>query len=259
MYKQHTRRSRSSALFHSFELMLSETFSSTGRSLRVAQEAGETMNEPTNTLYFKNIDWKVKKPLLKRALYALGTRHGKVMDVIVLRRDGLRGQAWVVFETAAAATACLQAEQGFEFFGKAMVIEFARDKTKHVNATKESRDSEAPPKAKKQKKDSAEDENEQPEAREDETALKASATDDATPAAPPSKYLLATDLPAECNQMTLSMIFRQYDGFKEVRMPREGMAFVEFDTEASATVAINALQGFQLTAQDNLKLQYGKE
>jgi hypothetical protein len=36
------------------------------------------ISTPNNTLYVSNIDWKIKKPLLRRALYALFTRHGKV-------------------------------------------------------------------------------------------------------------------------------------------------------------------------------------
>ncbi len=37
-----------------------------------------TMNEPKSTLYVSNIDWKIKKPLLRRALHTLFSRHGKV-------------------------------------------------------------------------------------------------------------------------------------------------------------------------------------
>lgn len=37
-----------------------------------------TIAAPNNTIYIKNIDWKVKKPLLRRALYSLFTRVGKV-------------------------------------------------------------------------------------------------------------------------------------------------------------------------------------
>jgi hypothetical protein len=37
-----------------------------------------TIAQPNNTVYASNIDWSVKKPLLRRALYTLFTRHGKV-------------------------------------------------------------------------------------------------------------------------------------------------------------------------------------
>ena len=36
------------------------------------------VHQPNNTLYVANMDWKIKKPLLRRALYSLFTRHGKV-------------------------------------------------------------------------------------------------------------------------------------------------------------------------------------
>jgi hypothetical protein len=36
------------------------------------------MNEPNATLYVSNIDWKIKKPILLRALHTLFSRHGKV-------------------------------------------------------------------------------------------------------------------------------------------------------------------------------------
>ena len=39
---------------------------------------GNIMNEPNATLYVSNIDWKIKKPILKRALHTLFSRHGKV-------------------------------------------------------------------------------------------------------------------------------------------------------------------------------------
>jgi U2 small nuclear ribonucleoprotein B'' len=224
------------------------------------------MNTPNNTLYFKNIDWKIKKPLLQRALYSLCTRHGKVLEVIVLRRDGLRGQAFVVMDSVQAATACLQAEQGFNFFEKDMQIEYARDKTKHLSNKKTVKDSDNSDNAKAASDDRHEDDEEAPKAKKPKMSdtgdnLSENGTESADPmtSAPPSKYLLAADLPTECNQMMLSMLFRQYNGFQEVRMPREGMAFVEFDTQASATLALEALQGFQLTADEKLKLDYDKE
>jgi len=40
------------------------------------------MNEPNPTLYVANIDWKIKKPILRRALHTLFNRHGKVRNRI---------------------------------------------------------------------------------------------------------------------------------------------------------------------------------
>ena len=221
------------------------------------------MLQPNPTLYIKNIDWKIKKPLLKRALYSLFTRHGKVLEVIVLRRDGLRGQSWVVFDNVQAATAALQAEQGFSFFGKDLAIEYARSPSDRIAK----RDGTYVPKAKRVKvKDTREEsegagESKEQEVREkDETSEVPAATSEATdvPEEPPSKYLLVQNLPSECNEMMLGMLFRQYAGYREVRMPRPGLAFIEFEDEPHATLAKNGLDGFQLTAADKLYLRYGK-
>ena len=78
------------------------------------------------------------------------------------------------------------------------------------------------------------------------------------PDAQPSHILFAKSLPDECNEMMLAMLFRQYAGFKEVRMPRPGLAFVEYEDEPHATLALKALNGFNLTTTETLKLTYGK-
>jgi len=56
----------------------------------------------------------------------------------------------------------------------------------------------------------------------------------------------------------LAMLFRQYTGFKEVRIPRPGLAFIEFDDEPHATIALKSLNGLKITATDTLELKYGK-
>jgi RNA recognition motif-containing protein len=246
------------------------------------------MLQPSATLYVKNIDWKIKKPLLKRALYSLFTRHGKVLEIVILRRDGLRGQAWVIMDNVQAATAAIQGENGFTFFGKDLVIEYSREPSDLIAK----RDGTYVPKAKRQKKlkqetataavaaaDSTEDtekEESMNNGEEESVAVPvdpSQATDDSQqeaavtqpPSPPPlvdlgvpSKYLLAQNLPLECNEMVLAMLFRQYAGYKEVRMPRSGLAFIEFEQEPHATLALQALNGFQLSQKDNLQLTYGK-
>lgn len=174
----------------------------------------------------------------------------------MLRREGLRGQAWVIFEDVQAATAALQAENGLSFFGKDLKLQYARETSDRIAK----RDGTYVPKAKRQKNKAA-----AAAAQENSGAESAAAapTPDAVapPAAPvaqPSHILFAQDLPPECNEMMLSMLFRQYAGFKEVRIPRQGLAFCEFETEPHATLALERLNGFKLTQKDSLKLSYGK-
>ncbi|CAJ1969941.1 unnamed protein product [Cylindrotheca closterium] len=222
--------------------------------------AGEIAT-PNNTLYVSNIDWKIKKALLRRALHTLFTRHGKVLEIITLRRDGLRGQAWVIFEDVKAATAALHHEQGFSFFEKDLRLAYAKSKSDRIAK----RDGTYVPKAKRQKADAAvgaSDETAAPPPPSQEQQVPPAPADDEGQddevKAPPSHILFAKDLPSQCNEMMLGMLFRQYTGYKEVRIPRVGLAFVEFDSEPHATLAMERLDGFKLTTNDTLKLNYGK-
>jgi U2 small nuclear ribonucleoprotein B'' len=235
---------------------------------------------PSNTVYIKNIDWKIKKPLLRRALYSLFTRHGKVryhvdrlgcitqsrrsfttlrdiplrlqvLEIITLRRDGLRGQAWIIFDDVQSATAALQAENGFTFFGKDLQLAYANEISDRIAK----RNGTYVPKAKRKKVERSP---------ADTPSITASvpANEVVEPSpkdeAEPSHILFAQDLPIECNEMMLAMLFRQYAGFQEVRIPRQGLGFIEFDDEPHATLALERLNGFKLTTSDTLKLTYGK-
>ena len=219
------------------------------------------IQEPKATLYVKNIDWKIKKGLLRRALYALFSRHGKVVEIVALRKDGLRGQAFVVMDSVQAATAALQAEQGFTFFGKDLVIEYAKETSDRIAR----RDGTYVPKAKRQKKAADLSDNDPSDpapsqgAQEEQPAPPNAEEESESSGAPPSRYLLADGLPPECNNLMLEMLFRQYAGFKEVRMPRQGLFFIEFEDEPRATVARQGLDGFLITATQKLRLAYGKE
>ena len=92
---------------------------------------------------------------------------------------------------------------------------------------------------------------------------------------PPNKILFAQDLPGlkslymfslfillvdETEDEMLLALFNQYDGFKEVRMVpgQKGLAFIEFGTEAQASVALENLRDFRLSATHLLRLSYAK-
>jgi RNA recognition motif-containing protein len=169
-----------------------------------------------------------------------------------LRREGLRGQAWIIFDSVQSATAALQAENGFHFFGKDLKVQYAKETSDRIAK----RDGTYVPKSKRRKTTPIEP------TRSSATSTKREETHVDIPkdpgSQPPTHILFAQDLPAECNQIMLEMLFRQYTGFKEVRIPREGLAFIEFDDEPHATLALQGLNGFKLTTDDSLALSYGK-
>ena len=244
---------------------------------------------PNPTLYLSNIDWSIKKALLKRSLLALFSRHGKVMEVICLRGNAgggrpLRGQAWVIFESLSAATAALEAERGFIFFGRPLMVNYAKEVSDRIAKrdgtygakTKEKRA------AKRKLEDAAGDDggaSKSAKLSNDAGGVTASVSDPSTlvggqqSSAPPSSQstaeslasstpsslLLARNLPTECNDMMLAMLFRQYSGYKEVKMIGEGNATIEFGTENEATSALKGLNGFKLTTSSTLDLTYGQQ
>merc|ERR1719162_1869649 len=78
--------------------------------------------------------------------------------------------------------------------------------------------------------------------------------------APPNQILFLTNLPEETNEMMLSMLFNQFPGFKEVRLVpgRADIAFVEFDSDAQANAARDALQGFKISPSNAIKITFAK-
>lgn len=244
---------------------------------------------PNPTLYLSNIDWSIKKALLKRSLLALFSRHGKVMEVICLRGNAgggrpLRGQAWVIFESLSAATAALEAERGFIFFGRPLMVNYAKEvsdriakrdgtygaKTKEKRAAKRKLEDAAgdgggASKSAKLSNDaggvttSVSDPSTLVGGQQSSVPPSSQSTAESLASSTPSSLLLARNLPTECNDMMLAMLFRQYSGYKEVKMIGEGNATIEFGTENEATSALKGLNGFKLTTSSTLDLTYGQQ
>lgn len=63
------------------------------------------------------------------------------------------------------------------------------------------------------------------------------------------------------NSTVLVSALRRFPGFKEVRLVpgKHDIAFVEFESEAQAGVAKDALQGFRITATCAMKITYAKK
>ena len=81
------------------------------------------------------------------------------------------------------------------------------------------------------------------------------------PQEPPNKILFVQNLPEETTELALSVLFRQYPGFKEVRLVhgKAGIAFVEFEDEYQAGVAMEALQRFKISATHAMRITFAKK
>lgn len=184
-----------------------------------------------------------------------------------------KGQAFIVFEDIEAASDALDMLDGFDLNGKKMQLAYAKTKSdatvKADGSTEEFEEhkrrrvaqKERRQEAERQKKQEEEAKNKLKRAAETElpaTGLKKPAlAKGPKPGAvvpdeylPPNKVLFLQNLPSaeEYGTTALEAVFSRFDGFKEVRtVPgREGIAFVEYDTEQSAISAKESTAGMTL-------------
>lgn len=217
---------------------------------------------PNQTIYVKNINEKVKKEELKKALHAVFSQFGKVLDVVCLKTFRLRGQAWVVFEGVTQATNALRSMQGFPFYDKPMTISYAKTKSDVVAKS----DGTFAPREKNRDKRKMEDRAREKEAhtKKKHATAAAGGTEPAKPAAhseiPANKLLFVENLPAATTDKMLMKLFEQFPGFKEVRMveAKPGIAFVEFETDMQSSVAMAGLQNFKVTPTNQMQISFAK-
>ncbi|KAJ3095016.1 U2 small nuclear ribonucleoprotein B'' [Phlyctochytrium planicorne] len=248
---------------------------------------------PSHTLYVQSIRDKLKKHEIKKSLYHLFSQYGKVIDVVAVKKEKLRGQAFVVFSEIAEATAALRALQGFPFFGKALKLEYSKSvsnavmlqegriippkaaKGKNAKGGKRAREEDgdegraSKKVASEEAKEAAADEDDDEEMEmdedddEDDNESKPGAkSQSASEENPPHTILYATELPKSVTGSTemLSLLFKQYGGFKEVRLvpTKPDIAFIEFESVNQAADAKAALQGFLIAKGHPLTLQFAK-
>jgi len=226
---------------------------------------------PNQTIYINNLNERIKKEELRKSLYAMFSQFGTVLDVVALKTLKMRGQAFVVFKDIPSATRALRSMQNFPFYDKPMRIQFAKGKSdmvakidgSYVEKMKrkptEKRKAEEAVEGKKAKRQ----ELKKPEKKKEEAKLPSGA-----PGAhiqpkqqPPNKILFVENLPEQTTDLMLSMLFQQFPGFKEVRMVtgKQGIAFVEFENEIEAGVAMNGLQHFKITPTHLMVISYAKK
>ncbi|KAL2086531.1 hypothetical protein ACEWY4_017590 [Coilia grayii] len=214
---------------------------------------------PNHTIYINNVNDKIKKEELKRALYLLFSQFGQIMDIVALKTMRMRGQAFVVFKELASATNALRQLQGFPFYNKPMRIQYAKTDSEVISKMRGTYgDKDKKKKKEKKAHEQAANANKKPAG-----GASSQPPPPATqvPDNPPNYILFLTNLPEETNEMMLSMLFNQFPGFKEVRLVpgKHDIAFVEFENEGQAGVAKDALQGFRITATCAMKITYAKK
>lgn len=96
---------------------------------KAAPGKGTKPSEFKQTLYCKNLPDKLPKDALKRNLYMLFATYGVILEIVAQKGAKMRGQAHIVFRDIESATQAMRALNGFNFFDKAMKIEYAKSKS----------------------------------------------------------------------------------------------------------------------------------
>ncbi|KAF2112465.1 hypothetical protein BDV96DRAFT_649249 [Lophiotrema nucula] len=87
---------------------------------------------PSQTLYINNLPDKIRKDDLKKSLYMLFATYGVVLEVNLMGRTRMRGQAHVVFRDTDTSTQAMRALQGASFFGNEMKIQYAKKRSETI-------------------------------------------------------------------------------------------------------------------------------
>ncbi|KAK4762393.1 hypothetical protein SAY87_013956 [Trapa incisa] len=220
---------------------------------------------PNQTIYIKNLNEKIRKEELKRSLYCLFSQYGRILDVVALKTPKLRGQAWVAFSEVTSASNAVRQMQNFPFYDKPMRIQYAKEKSDCISKADGTYEK------KKKQEDKGERKRRAEEAQMPNGAAFESAggptvsfrqgNASAQESVPPNNILFVQNLPIETTSQMLQLLFVQYPGFKEVRMieAKPGIAFVEYEDEVQAGMAMQHLQGFKITAQNPMSIAYAKK
>jgi len=220
---------------------------------------------PNQTIYINNLNEKIKKEDLKKALHAVFSQFGKILDIISLKTFRLRGQAWVVFADVTAATNALRQMQGFPFFDKAMRLSYCKSKSDVVAKADGTYEARTKDREKRKSEDRARETSTQKAKKaaihSGDASVQVKAAQNVTQEQPPHKILFVENLPEATTDRMLAKLFQQFPGYAEVRMvdAKPGIAFVEFENDMQASVAMSGLQGFKVTAQHPMKITYAKK
>lgn len=195
----------------------------------------------------------------QRLLYALFGQFGRVIDVVHMKREELRGRAWVVFEDVASAANALRNLQDFPFFGKPLKLNYAKTKSDAVAKIDGSWRKDGRTRKIRYGQDG--DDASMDIGTQTAASTRAKSHGASQDIGDPNNTLFVEDLPDGTTEAMLKVLFSQFPGYTESRLVpgKPGIAFVDFGSTQQARVAITGLQGFQITPENKIKLSYAKK
>jgi len=212
---------------------------------------------PNQTIYVRNLNEKVKKQELRQSLYEAFSQFGRVVDVVALKTTRMRGQAFIAFEDIASATNALRGLQGFLFYDKPMVIQYAKTKSDKIAKLEGT----FVPRSERKAEQDINTASKSETLKRKRTSPILSKDVDNVQVGEPNHVLFIAGIPEDCSVEQLASLFVQFPGYKDTRLAagQERVAFVEFETEDQATIALQGMQGFRISETSQLIIVYAKK
>eukprot|EP01126_Amoeba_proteus_P016290 TRINITY_DN1751_c0_g1_i4.p1 TRINITY_DN1751_c0_g1~~TRINITY_DN1751_c0_g1_i4.p1 ORF type:complete len:197 (+),score=35.88 TRINITY_DN1751_c0_g1_i4:127-717(+) len=177
--------------------------------------------------------------------------YGPILDLVAMKTQKLKGQAFIVFADLSAAQNAKRDLNGRIVFGKDMQIQYAKKKSKVVSkmdGTYVESESASEEEKTKKKKTEPSVPAPTPIVPHPQAPVVHSRPPVASGRLPPNKVLFVQNLPENITGEQLTAVFSNCSGFKEVRIVpgNRGLAFVEFSDERQSGVAMSKFQNFRV-------------
>ncbi|KAJ3300192.1 hypothetical protein HK104_003420 [Borealophlyctis nickersoniae] len=192
------------------------------------------------------------------ALKTIFGEYGNILEVKYKRNVKMRGQAFLTFENLESAKKAVAEVKGFPLFGQPMDVQFARDRSLMLSKQDGTLEEHQRRRAEEKAKRAAEPKKPKPQGSSGGGMYGFNVPDEFLP---PNSILFVQNLPPETNEIILAALFKQFQGFKEVRLVpgKSDIAFVEYDSELQSAAAKAALHGFKITQDKAIKVTFAKK
>lgn len=202
---------------------------------------------------------QIKDPELKAELKKTFEKFGKILQITSCCVFHLRGQAWITYDTVEQAAEAMKTMNEKEIFGRQVRIQYAKNKSDIIAK----RDGTYKPRKKRvitnDDDDDDDGENKRRRVEEGEDERSTSKPRPLKPM-PQNQILIAEDLPSDCTKELLQSLFKGFVGLEDIRLiASKNVAFIEFQNEAFASVALKNRNNHRISETHLLFLNYAKK
>lgn len=218
------------------------------------------------TLYIKNLNEKLRIDDLKTTLNDVFSKFGEVVDIRARNNLKMRGQAFVTMKTIPEAKQALLTLNNQPFFGKPLIIQYAKTTSEYAllslgELTLEKKNKKDLQRKRKRdeyyKKMKNEKENKQTEKEKEEEIKEIKKEEEVNEK--PNKTLIVSGLTKEVNEKILKELFsKELEGYMGLNLfSNRGLCFIEYDNEENAKKAKNKMNNMRV-GESIIKISYSK-